>query len=118
LPPLLFGEWISLSRVFCGIVRFVSEAPRRSIQDVRGDRALKCESAPTQDPHHPGPLLPTPSTPSPGEEGEQPERPSRVPLSRGGGWGGRERGRGEGLGRGRSQAKLTAALTTLFRNPP
>ncbi|HYX23335.1 MAG TPA: amino acid adenylation domain-containing protein, partial [Thermoanaerobaculia bacterium] len=26
----------------------------------------------SQDPHHPGPLLPTPSTPSPGEEGEQP----------------------------------------------
>ncbi len=57
-------------------------------------------SAPAQNPHHPGPLLPTPSAPSPGEEGEKPERPSRVPLSRGGGWGGRERGRGEGLGRG------------------
>jgi hypothetical protein len=40
------------------------------------------------------------------EEGEQPDRPSRVPLSRGGGWGGRERGRGEGLGRGDAEAKL------------
>jgi amino acid adenylation domain-containing protein len=31
-----------------------------------------------QDPHHPNPLLPTPSTPSPGEEGEQPARTARM----------------------------------------
>ncbi|MEA2600451.1 MAG: topoisomerase [Acidobacteriota bacterium] len=74
----------------------------------------------------PGPSSPRPSSPvpsqppSPGEEGEQQERdikdsrdsrdeqqehPSQVPLSRGGGWGGRERGRGEG-GRGSSEAKV------------
>jgi hypothetical protein len=44
-----------------------------------------------QDPHHPGPLLPSPPTPSPGEEGEQQERSNRVPLSRG-----RCRERGQG----------------------
>src|SRR6185295_8020743 len=33
-----------------------------------------------------------------------------VPLSRGGGWGGRERGRGEGLGWGSSEAKLAPPL--------
>src|SRR6202140_123946 len=78
----------------------------RSVKDIVDSRRREglCVErghvAPAQDPHHPDPLLPTPSTPSPGEEGEQQERPSRVPLSRGGGWGGRERGRGEGLGRG------------------
>ncbi len=52
-------------------------------------------------PSSPRPSSPVPShPPSPGEEGEQPDNPSGVPLSRGGGWGGRERGRGEGLGRG------------------
>ncbi len=46
-------------------------------------------------PHHPGPLLPSPS-PQPGEEGAKQDRLNRVPLSRSGGvrW---ERGRGEGL---------------------
>ncbi|HEX4962217.1 MAG TPA: lantibiotic dehydratase [Thermoanaerobaculia bacterium] len=61
---------------------------------------------------HPRPSSPRPSSPapsqppSPGEEGaptQQQERFGQVPLSRGGGWGGRERGRGEGLGRGRSE---------------
>ncbi|HSS78187.1 MAG TPA: carbamoyltransferase N-terminal domain-containing protein [Thermoanaerobaculia bacterium] len=62
---------------------------------------------------HPRPSSPQPSSPdpahppSPGEEGEQPDRSGRVPLSRGGGWGGRERGRGEGLGRADAGAKLT-----------
>ncbi|MEA2599448.1 MAG: arsenite/tail-anchored protein-transporting ATPase [Acidobacteriota bacterium] len=52
-------------------------------------------------PSSPRPSSPVPSQPpSPGEEGEKQDRLSRVPLSRGGGWGGRERGRGEGLGRG------------------
>ena len=68
--------------------------------EALGTDADFAERSPSQDPHHPGPLLPTPSTPSPGEEGEQQQGPSYVPLSRGGGWGGRERGRGEGLGRG------------------
>src|SRR6185312_3592871 len=70
-------------------------------------RGLRGSTA--QDPHHPGPLLPTAHSPSPGEEGEQPDRPSRAPLSRGGGWGGRERGRGEGLGWGRSRGVKVSA---------
>jgi len=36
------------------------------------------ESSPSQDPHHPDPLLPTSPSPSPGEEGEQ---PGEHPLS-------------------------------------
>ncbi|HEX4965502.1 MAG TPA: amino acid adenylation domain-containing protein [Thermoanaerobaculia bacterium] len=52
--------------------------------------------------------------PSPGEEGEQPDRSNQVPLSRGGGWGGRERGRGEGLGRGSLPAGDTPDLALRY----
>ena len=73
------------------------------------ERWIGDDERPAQDPHHPGPLLPSPSTPSPGEEGEQgtsrtrgeqPDRPSRV----------RERGRGEGLGRGPSESAKLAPM--------
>src|SRR3954471_17624487 len=60
--------------------------------------------APAQDPHHPNPLLPSPS-PRPGEEGAKQERPRSTPLPVRGVGRGRERGRGEGLfGRGLSEA--------------
>jgi DNA helicase II / ATP-dependent DNA helicase PcrA len=61
--------------------------------------------APTQDPHHPGPLLPSPPNPPHREKRENSQNAPGVPLSRGGGRGGRERGRGEGLGRGSSRAE-------------
>ncbi|HEX4963801.1 MAG TPA: glycosyltransferase family 39 protein [Thermoanaerobaculia bacterium] len=79
-------------------------------------------------PSSPRPSSPAPSPPpSPGEEGaptQQQERFGQGPLSRGGGWGGRERGRGEGLGWGRSAARerllwygmfAAAALATLAK---
>ncbi|MFY9822395.1 MAG: DEAD/DEAH box helicase [Thermoanaerobaculia bacterium] len=76
---------------------------------------------PSQDPHHPGPLLPTPSTPSPGEEGEQPARttgtseisktaPAGFPSP---GEGDGVVGRGVGvrvLGGGTSEAQLAPAM--------
>src|SRR6478735_3640520 len=41
--------------------------------------------------------------------------PNQVPLSRGGGWGGRERGRGEGLGRGiASTVRMHGYSETIF----
>src|ERR1700686_3032603 len=78
----------------------------RSVKDIVDSRRREgfCVErghvAPAQDPPHPDPLLPTPPPPSPGEEGEQQGPPSRVSLSRGGGWGGRERGRVRVLGGG------------------
>jgi len=75
-----------------------------------GGRPIGADSAsvfPRPRPSSPRPSSPDPAqSPSPGEEGEQPDLASRVPLSRGGGWGGRERGRGEGLGRGNAEAEL------------
>jgi DEAD/DEAH box helicase domain-containing protein len=65
--------------------------------------------SPAKDPHHPGPLLPTPSTPSPGEEGEQQDCPSRDPSP---GEGDGVVGRGAGvrvLGGGTSEAQLAPA---------
>ncbi|HEV7786574.1 MAG TPA: hypothetical protein VGQ28_14605, partial [Thermoanaerobaculia bacterium] len=86
--------------------------------------AMIASASPLPRPSSPRPSSPAPSRPpSPGEEGEQqrplitpalfshrppPDREKReqgkdapgVPLSRGGGWGGRERGRGEGPGWG------------------
>src|SRR5947209_7550467 len=79
--------------------------------------SLPVGAPPSQDPHHPGPLLPTPSTPSPGEEGEKQERTTRTartkrtretsktaptgfPSPGEGGWSGRERGRVRVLGGG------------------
>jgi|GEM_PF-9853 len=84
----------------------VSVGTGAALRAVRA--ALNPASAPTpKAPHHPGPLLPSPS-PRPGEEGERQRKdvkdskdskdeqdgPNRVPLSRGGGWG----GAGEGPG--------------------
>ncbi|HEV7785221.1 MAG TPA: sulfatase-like hydrolase/transferase, partial [Thermoanaerobaculia bacterium] len=68
----------------------------------------------------PRPSTPRPSSPDPlitptlfshrpppnREKREQGRNAPGVPLSRGGGWGGRERGRGEGLGRGPSKGTL------------
>src|SRR6185312_8510834 len=49
-----------------------------------GDKTGKISDAglafPAQDPHHPGPLLPTTPSPLPGEEGEQPCSPPHGPA--------------------------------------
>jgi hypothetical protein len=98
---------------------------------------------PAQDPHHPGPLLPTTPSPSPGEEGDpqdsdserqgwwRPEAemlpdsrrltPSRPPLLPvwGVGRGSGEEGRGdEGLGRGNLRAKLASMAGGVGRRRP
>ncbi len=60
-------------------------------------------AGPRPRPSSPRPSSPVPSRPPHREKRENSKTaPNRVPLSRGGGWGGRERGRGEGLGRGPS----------------
>ncbi|HEX4959260.1 MAG TPA: amino acid adenylation domain-containing protein [Thermoanaerobaculia bacterium] len=57
-------------------------------------------SSTSQDPHHPGPLLPSPPSPLTGRRGS-PRPTARTVRPR---WGGRERGRGEGPGWGSSAA--------------
>jgi arsenite/tail-anchored protein-transporting ATPase len=106
-----------IRKVFAGRkIRFLAEEEKepRGRGALRGIGANLVAELPHPRLSSPRPSSPAPSQPpSPGEEGEQPECPSGVPLSRGGGWGGRERGRGEGLGRGRSAKQGTAWLDTL-----
>ena len=79
------------------------ELERRVGEDMGADFDASGRS-PSQNPHHPGPLLPPPPNPPHREKRENSQDAPGVPLSRGGGWGGRERGRGEGLGWGSSAA--------------
>ncbi|HEX3557318.1 MAG TPA: aminotransferase class I/II-fold pyridoxal phosphate-dependent enzyme [Thermoanaerobaculia bacterium] len=85
----------------------VSVGTGAALRAVRA--ALGPSAAPSQDPHHPGPLLPPPS-PQPGEEGDQQKRfELRPPLPAGG----RAMGEGTGVrapGRGSSEAGRTGSL--------
>ncbi len=103
-----------IRKVFKGReIRFLLEEEKepRGRGGLRGIGANLATERPHPRPSSPRPSSPVPSQPpSPGEEGEQQERPSQAPLSRGGGWGGRERGRGEGLGRGRPAKQGSAWL--------
>jgi hypothetical protein len=99
------GSWIGLA--LAGGLQLLGGHPETPVFTalLAGVYLLARGSDGPKTPHHPGPLLPSPS-PQPGEEGERQDGPSRVPLSRSGGGGGRG-DRGEGLGRGNSGATLT-----------
>src|SRR3954447_12151786 len=84
--------------------------PCRILPAAATDRLPYAFPRPPKSPHHPGPLLPSPS-PQPGEEGDKQKRSSRVPSPGRAGvrW---ERGRGEGLGGGSSN--LAPPLQSIY----
>ncbi|HEX4959199.1 MAG TPA: VWA domain-containing protein [Thermoanaerobaculia bacterium] len=111
--PLALAALALLLHLAVGPFRAVPSPRKRMGANLASERPLPRPSSPR--PSSPAPSPP----PSPGEEGaptQQQKRFGQVPLSRGGGWGGRERGRGEGLRRGRSTvlpALLLIALPSL-----